>query len=365
MTNASTTSSPVFEHGTGAGTSPRTAPGISVFMPILDEEKHLAEAVGAILAQRYDGPVEIVLAIGPCTDGTWEVARALAAQDERITLVHNPTGRTPDGLNAALAATHHDILVRVDGHGILSPGYLQTVAQVLAETGAANVGGIMDAEGTTAFEQAVECAMKSKIGVGGVKFKQGGAAGAVETVYLGNFAREWIEKVGMYDPRYTRAQDWELNFRIRKAGGTVWFTPGLRVTYRPRPNIRALAKQYFEYGTWRRVVARQHRGSINLRYLAPPVAVVGVMAGTLLGTRWRPALAAPLGYLALVTAGGVRAARGRSPQVVVRMPLVLTAMHLSWGLGFLTSRVELEPDLAGDDRVSTQRTGERPPQQRA
>lgn len=337
---------PTSEPKTVSEVAPRR--GISVFMPILNEEKHLDEAVTAILAQRYDGPVEVVLAIGPCTDRTWDVARALAARDDRVKLVENPTGRTPDGLNAALAATHHDVLVRVDGHGILSPGYFDTVERLLAETGAANVGGIMDAEGTTAFEEAVECAMKSKIGVGGVKFKQGGEAGAVESVYLGNFAREWIEKAGMYDPRYTRAQDWELNFRIRKAGGTVWFTPDLRVTYRPRANFKALAKQYFEYGTWRRVVARQHKGSINLRYLAPPAAVGGVVAGSLLGLVWRPALAAPLGYAALVTAGGVHAARGRSPQVIMRMPAVLATMHMAWGIGFITSRVELEPAEPGE-----------------
>lgn len=318
------------------------SPGISVFMPILNEERHLGESVRAILAQEYDGDVEVVLAIGPCTDNTWDVARRLAAQDARIVLVENPTGRTPDGLNAALAATSHDILVRVDGHGILSPGYFQTVARTLAETGAANVGGIMDAEGTTDFEVAVECAMKSKIGVGGVKFKQGGEAGAVETVYLGNFDRHWVDKVGRYDTRYTRAQDWEMNWRIRQAGGLVWFTPDLRVTYRPRPTLKALAKQYFEYGTWRRVVARQHKGSINLRYLAPPVALTGVAAGSVIGAVWRPALAAPLGYAALVTAGGLHAAKGRPLAVKARMPFVLATMHMSWGAGFLTSRVQLE-----------------------
>ena len=327
---------------TQAVETPHALPGISVFMPILNEEKHLAESVNAILAQEYGGPVEIVLAIGPCTDRTWDVARELAAGDGRIVLVENPSGRTPDGLNAALAATQYDILVRVDGHGILSPGYLATVQRTLAKTNAANVGGIMDAEGTTVFEEAVECAMKSKIGVGGVKFKQGGAAGEVETVYLGNFAREWVEKVGGYNSHYTRAQDWEMNFRIRQLGGTVWFTPDLKVTYRPRASFSALAKQYFEYGTWRRVIAREHAGSISLRYLAPPTALVGVAAGTILGARWRPALAAPLGYVALVTAGGLHAARGRCTGVKVRMPAVLATMHMSWGWGFLTSRVQLE-----------------------
>ena len=66
------------------------------------------------------------------------------------------------------------------------------------------------------------------------------------------------------------AEDWELNYRIRAAGGLVWFTPDLKVTYRPRATLGALAKQQFRYGRWRRVVARRYPETVNLRYLAPP-----------------------------------------------------------------------------------------------
>ncbi|MFC6714775.1 glycosyltransferase [Branchiibius cervicis] len=194
-------------------------PGISVIMPILNEERHLAESVDAILAQEYAAPIEVILALGPSHDRTDEVAAGLAAADPRVVLVDNPTGRTPAGLNAAIAKGQYPVVARVDGHGILSPGYLATAVRTLAEQHAANVGGIMDAEGTTDFERAVACAMKSKIGVGGVKFKQGGAPGPADTVYLGVFDRKWLDRVGGYDPRYLRAQDWEMNYRIRQAGG--------------------------------------------------------------------------------------------------------------------------------------------------
>lgn len=316
--------------------------GVSVIMPILDEERHLETSVRAVLAQEVDGPLQVVLALGPSRDRTAEVAAELARQDERVVVVDNPSGRTPEALNAALAVARYDVIARVDGHGILSSGYLRTAVRTLAETGAANVGGIMDAVGVTPFEKAVASAMKSRIGVGGARFKLGGAEGPAETVYLGVFRRDWLRRVGGFDNRFSRAQDWELNYRLRSAGGEVWFTPDLRVEYRPRPTFRALARQYRDYGRWRRVVARQHRGSINLRYLAPPTATVGVIAGAVGGLVWRPLWAVPGAYAALVTVGGLSASRHEARRVMLLTPPVLATMHMTWGWGFLTSRIRLD-----------------------
>lgn len=333
--------------------APTTDSGISVVMPILNEEAHLAESVAAVLAQESDVPVEVVLAVGPSRDRTREVAEQLAAEDRRVQVIDNPTGRTPDALNAALTVARHPVVARVDGHGILSARYLQTAVATLAETGAANVGGIMDAVGVTSFERAVAVAMKSKIGVGGARFKLGGAAGPAETVYLGVFRREWLDRVGGYDSRFTRAQDWEMNYRIRQQGGLVWFTPDLRVEYRPRDSFRTLARQYLEYGRWRRVVARRHAGSINLRYLAPPAATLAVAAGAVGGAFWRPLWILPGGYLAAITVGGLAIARGQSADVALRVPPVLATMHLSWGFGFLSSRIRIDEDDQDSPRGAT------------
>ncbi len=107
-------------------------------------------------------------------------------------------------------------------------------------------------------------------------------------MYLGVFRRAALEQQGGYNEEFIRAQDWELNFRIREAGGLIWFSPELRVSYRPRPSVRALAKQYKDYGRWRHVVARYHEGSINLRYLAPPTAVLRDSGGRGAGRRTDP-----------------------------------------------------------------------------
>ncbi|MFE3775026.1 glycosyltransferase family 2 protein [Streptomyces sp. NPDC059122] len=313
-------------------------PAVSVIMPVLNEERHLRNAVRHILAQEYAGEMEVVIALGPSTDRTDEIAAELVREDPRVHTVPNPTGRTPAALNAAIKASRHPVVVRVDGHGMLSSNYIATAVRLLAETGAANVGGIMHAEGENAWEDAVAAAMTSKIGVGNAAFHTGGAAGPADTVYLGVFRREVLEQQGGYNEEFIRAQDWELNFRIREAGGQIWFSPELKVQYRPRPSIKALATQYKNYGKWRHVVARYHSGSINLRYLAPPTAVCAIAAGLVVGAAVTPwGLVVPAGYLAAITAGSLPAGKGLSLKARAQIPLALATMHMAWGVGFLTS----------------------------
>ncbi|MER8188230.1 glycosyltransferase family 2 protein [Kitasatospora sp. NPDC094015] len=313
-------------------------PAVSVIMPVLNEERHLRTAVRRILDQDYAGGIEVVIALGPSTDRTDEIAAELVAGDPRVHTVPNPTGRTPAALNAAIRGSRHPVVVRVDGHGLLTPGYIATAVRLLGDMDAANVGGIMHAEGETEWEKAVAAAMTSKIGVGNSAFHTGGLAGPAETVYLGVFRREVLERQGGYNEEFIRAQDWELNYRIRQDGGLIWFSPQLRVTYRPRPTVRALAKQYRDYGRWRRVVTRYHRGSVNLRYLAPPVALAAVLAGLVLGAAVHPAfLAVPFGYLAAILGGSALEGRGLSGKARALLPVALVTMHMSWGFGFLTS----------------------------
>ncbi|QLH22215.1 glycosyltransferase family 2 protein [Streptomyces sp. Rer75] len=317
---------------------PHQLPAVSVIMPVLNEERHLRNAVRHILEQEYDGEMEVVIAVGPSADRTEEIAAQLAAEDPRVTTVPNPTGRTPAALNAAIKASRHPVVVRVDGHGMLSPDYIATAVRLLEETGAQNVGGIMHAEGENDWERAVAAAMTSKIGVGNAAFHTGGEAAPADTVYLGVFRREALEQQGGYNEEFIRAQDWELNFRIREAGGLVWFSPDLKVSYRPRPNVRELAKQYKNYGRWRHVVARYHQGSINARYLAPPTAVVAIAVGAVVGAAVSPwGFVIPGGYLAAIVAGSFPAGKGLPVGARVRIPLALATMHMSWGWGFLTS----------------------------
>jgi len=312
-----------------------TSSAVSVILPVLNEEHYLANAVNAILRQDFKGPIEVILAIGPSKDRTLQIAEGLAAADSRVKIVENPTGRTAAGLNLAIANSIYPIIVRVDGHANIPDDYISIAVELLRTTGAVNVGGVMAAEGHTPFECAVASAMRSPLGVGAAKFHTGGSAGESDTVYLGVFKREAINAIGGFDEHFTRAQDWELNFRLRKNGGKIYFDPRLIVTYRPRRSLAALAKQYFEYGRWRRVVARTHKGTINLRYLAPPFTVLGTVT-SLIGGFFAPLLFIPAAvYGSFLILASLRI--GKNLKERIYLPAILFTMHMSWGVGFITS----------------------------
>lgn len=312
------------------------SPAVSVILPVLNEEAHLEDSILAILSQDYQGSFEVILALGPSRDRTNEIANALVARDARVKLVANPTGKTAAGLNLAVAASQNPVIVRVDGHAEIPKNYLTLAVEILRETGAVNVGGVMAAEGITKFEKAVARAMRSPLGVGASRFHTGGAAGEADTVYLGSFRREAINQAGGFDERYTRAQDWELNHRLRKNGGVIYFDPRLQVTYRPRPTLRKLAKQYFQYGTWRRVVSRSHSGTINMRYLAPPVTLLGCAISIITGALLNPILYLPATvYAVFVAISSVAIAR--SIREFISLLAIIPTMHFAWGAGFITS----------------------------
>ena len=156
-------------------------------------------------------------------------------------VVKNPSGKIASAMNAAIKAARYDVITRIDGHAMLPDGYLATAVRTLLETGAADVGGVMAAEGVTPFQRAVAWCMTSPVGMGAAANHTGGQAGPADTVYLGVYRRDAIERVGGYDETMIVAEDWELNYRIRAAGGLIWFTPELQVTYRPRATLYTLA----------------------------------------------------------------------------------------------------------------------------
>jgi succinoglycan biosynthesis protein ExoA len=334
------------------------APGVSYVMPVLNEVREIRAAVESLVDQDYDGPFEVLLALGPSVDGTDEVVAAMSAADPRIRTLPNPVGSTPAGLNVAIRASVHPITVRVDAHSVLPRDYTRLAVEALRRSGADNVGGIMLAEGRTPFEKAVARAYGSRVGLGGTPHHVGGAEGPTETAYLGVFLRHRLLEVGLFDEGVKRGQDWELNRRLRATGGTVWFTPDLVVTYRPRPSLRKLARQFVATGLWRGELARRFPKANTLRYLVPPAMVVGVALGVLAGlvglvgaltgtaAAWALlGLVVPGLYVAFVVLAAVLVARGDGLRTRLWFLVVLPSIHFGWGLGFVAGFLDLTGNI--------------------
>jgi glycosyltransferase involved in cell wall biosynthesis len=317
-----------------------TFPPVSVILPILNEERDLSNCISAILQQDYPSEIEVILALGPSEDKTTQIAEKLSASDSRIKLVSNPTGQTAVGLNLAIKVSSNEIICRIDGHSEISNDYVKTAVEILQQKNAVNVGGLMYADSNSGLQRVVAQAMRSKLGVGPSKFHTGGSAGESDTVYLGTYKKAAVLAAGGFDERYIRAQDWELNYRLRKNGGLIWFDPRLQVTYRPRSTFKKLAKQYFQYGRWRRVISRQHINTVNFRYLAPPFAVATNTLSIFFSIIISPLFITPLLiYFCALIIGSLFIGRKVVDKLI--MPFVLATMHFSWGIGFITSPKKL------------------------
>jgi len=320
------------------------SPKVSVIMPVLNEEHHLADAVASVLAQNFEG--ELLIALGPSTDNTNAVAEKLSQTDSRVRLVANPRGLTTVGMNLCVAQAKHEYIVRIDAHSEPAPNYISRGIEILEEVGADLVGGVMAAKGKTLFQKAVAWCYTSRFGIGGASYHVGGEAGEAESAYLGIFRKSVLTKVGGYDESIIRGEDWDLAQRIKATGSRVWFSPELSVTYWPRSSWTGLVKQFYSTGVWRGDLTRRDLARTSLRYFIPPSLVISLVLGILVAAvgfpiGWLPWL---VYFLAIVAVGF---SSGLAP-----VPLVLATMHTAWGFGFLVGYLRGAAGTIDRSRVS-------------
>lgn len=303
-------------------------PSVSVIVAAAAAQDSLPDALRAIANQDYPGDIEVVVAAA-------DEPTAKAAGDEGVVVVvDNPSGGTPAGLNLAARASSGEILVRVDAHSMIPGDYIRRIVGALVDTKADTVGGRQVPIGTTFTEKAIAASMSSRFGAGDARYRIGGDPGPADTVYLGAFRRAVFDRMGGYDERFLRNQDYELNHRIRDAGGVVWLEPDVAVVYRPRSSLSALAQQYFGYGKWKRFFARSHDWSLRPRQWAPPILIVALAVSLIGSLWWTWLLLVPVLYvLELIGLGLASLPRRGAPALL--MPVALAVMHISWGVGFL------------------------------
>ena len=317
--------------GTGAGGGP--VPSVTIVIPARDETALLPTALASALAQDFAGEIEIVVADGSERP---DMAEAVRARFPGVRIVANPDRGIAAGINRAVAAASHDVIVRCDARCILPPGHVRRAVATLERTGAACVGGPQKPAGSEPFARAVAMAMTMPLGAGGARYRAGGPEGPADTVFLGTWRRGTLDAAGGFDETLARNEDYELCWRLRESGGTVWLDPALAVAYRPRGSLAALARQHFAYGRWKRVVLARHPRSLRPRQLAAPALVLGLAgSAALAGTGiWSAALALPAAYVAALAAGTAAALWRRRDPAALLLPAALAAMHLAWGAGF-------------------------------
>jgi len=323
-------------------------PVVTIVMPIRNEEAFIERSLGAVLDQDYPADkLEILIADGMSDDRTLSVIQRMPGA-ERVRVIPNPRRIQAAGLNLIIPMARGEIIVRIDGHTVIARDYVRQCVSELQRSGAQNVGGAMNSIGVTPMGRAIAAAGTSSFAVPSA-FHVSSTAQYTDTVYLGAWPASVFDQVGLYSEAVGVNEDYELNYRIRKAGGKIYFSPAIQSEYFGRQTLRALARQYFRYGKSKVKTLAQHPQSLRPRQLIAPLFVIYLFGGALLSVIW-PGMRAlwmlGVGLYALVSlAFSVRVAGRAGWDLLWRLPVVFLTIHLAWGIGFLAGLREIGKPL--------------------
>jgi succinoglycan biosynthesis protein ExoA len=329
---------------------------ISIIIPCRNEERYIAECLDSVLSFDLPAQVEIEVFVmdGMSTDGTVEIVRTAAVGDPRVKVRSNPGRVQSSALNLALQESRGEWIMRLDAHSSYPREYLRLCLETAKRTGADNVGGVVvTLPGDDSYQARVVQALTThRFGVGGAGFRLGGGEGRADTVPFGFFKRSLFERIGFFDERLVRAQDYEFNRRIIASGGTVWRNPDIRVWYHNQPTLR---------GFFRKQIGKDAPYNVYMWYVAPYAftwrhGITGLFAGGVIGgacaairhRRFRLVYAGVLAlYAALAVASSIQQAiRYGVARHVVCLPWCFGAFHLSHGLGILGALTRLATGTA-------------------
>ncbi len=312
-------------------------PLVTIIIPMRNEEQWIRPCLDSVLANRVpNGDLEVLVLDGDSSDESAKVVGALAASDPRVRLIHNPERLQAAAFNRGLAEARGEYLVRMDAHTLYAPDYVAECVRLLDETGAAGVGGVQRAAGSTPIGEAIAAAVSSRFAAGDAKYRHASRPAWVDTVYLGAWRTETLRAVGGMNPDWAVNEDYEMNIRLRAAGGRMYLSPTIQSTYFVRASLPRLARQYFRYGFWKVRTLVQHPASVRWRQLVAPAFVLSLLATPLL-VHWLGTLGLVhlVAYAVANLVASMATAFRHGWRHLPILPVVFLLIHLSWGTGFL------------------------------
>ncbi len=311
-------------------------PYVSIVIPMRNEEEHIQNCIDSIFKNDYpNDKLEVLVIDGSSEDNSKKMVEKSISNGRKIRLFDNPRKIVPTAMNIGIREARGDIIIRMDAHALYPEKYIARCVQQLTANKADNVGGVQEAVGTNYISKAIAIATTNPFGVGDALYRYGREEQWVDTVFLGAWYKTTIEKLGGFNEEMVVNQDYEFNYRLRKAGGRILFSPEIRSHYFVRGSLTALMKQYFRYGCWRVKTLLLHPGSLRWRQITSPLFVLGLLLSLLLlPFSWKMALIIPVLYGVFNFVVTVNASRKNGIRYFPILPVIFFTIHVSWGLGF-------------------------------
>ena len=316
---------------------------VTVIIPSYNEADFIVACLESVLHGNYPTELlEILVVDGQSTDATVAKTKELSLSFASIRLLDNPKRIVSAALNLGIKHASHDILIWLGSHAIYDKDYILNSVNTLLKLDCASVGGVIKPVAKSSLGQVIAIATSSKFGIGNAKYRYADMQQSVDTVFGGCWKKENVLKIGGFDEKWLRNQDYEFNCRLRAEIGEIILDPTVRCQYFCRESLAALAEQYFNYGYWRFHTFMQHPASFTRRQAVPLLLFIGLLTSSLL-VFFEPVLASviPLFYLLVsIAVSSWKSYQHGKPSYMFLLPAIFATLHLCWPLGFLKGALD-------------------------
>ena len=325
-------------------------PLVSIIIPCRNEADFIGRCLNSLLTQNYPkNKIEILVIDGASTDTTRELVELYIQKDNRIRLFNNPKKNTPISMNIGIQNAKGGLITKSDAHTIYPTDYISKCVRYLEEHKTDAVGGItknVPANNSLAAK-AIISVLGSPLGGGG-SFRRGGDKPRLaDTAYGICYRREVFGKVGLFNEKLIRSQDFDFNLRLTRAGGKILLAPDIALTYYPKQKtIVSFWRRNFLDGIWAILPLKFGSPIFKPRHLAPLAFVSTILTAAVGSIFWKPLIWISIVMLALYFAVALYfslkiIAREKSILLFPFLILAFTARHFAYGLGSIVGVIKL------------------------
>lgn len=316
-------------------------PVVSIVIPMYNEMLMIEKCIGSVLCQDYpQESIEILVVDGNSKDGSREKIQEISKAHSNIRLLENPHRMTPKALNIGIKNAMGDIVIILGAHTTIKQDFIRQNVSNMQKMNVKCVGGTQINVGETYTQQAIGHAMGSIFGFPSAPYRFWKKEKFVDTVVYAAYRKELFDEVGYFDEKYLISEDAELNWRIRKAGHKIFYTPKIVSYYYPRKTVLKLINQLFRYGILRVNVIKKHIDAAKAIHIIPALfvllSIVLLISGffnpvfmNILTVIWS------IYILFILIASVITGFKTRLKYIFI-FPIIFPSIHLSWGLGFVT-----------------------------
>jgi len=245
---------------------------VSVVIPTKNVETLLDRCLNSIT--KIDFPkdeLEIIIVDGHSSDDTLEIARSYGCK-----ILFEHIGTRAGACNVGVINAKGEFILFTDADCVVSKDWIKNLLMQFNKEDIASVGGPnITPEDDTDFAKYVGYVL-SLLSKAGSRYGLD-ADYVMETFHNPGcnvaYRKKEIEEVGGFNEKLITCEDEELDFRIRKKGNRIIYTPHAKVYHYRRLTWKRFFKQAYSYATGRAQAIKLHRNMGKWFHYSPSIVI--------------------------------------------------------------------------------------------